>query len=105
MAHSSTGHIFPPRPSDQRIKDLIAIHGGSSGRSVQDDVREAMALAIGQTATYAITTSVDDMWLEFKEFMGIGDDDFDADALLASILTEDGLSFIAKEDGAAIIQE
>lgn len=99
------GHVFPPRPGDQRIKDLIAVHAGVSGRDVQDDVREAMALAMGQTAAWAVNFSVDDVWLAFKEFMGIGDDDMDADVLLASILTEDGLSFIAKEDGKAIVQE
>lgn len=99
------GHVFPPRPGDQRIKDLIAVHAGVSGRDVQDDVREAMALAMGQTAAWAVNFSVDDVWLAFKEFMGIGDDDMDPDVLLASILTEDGASFIVKQDGAAIVQE
>ena len=99
------GSVFPPRPSDQRIKDLIAVHSGVSGRSIQDDVREAMAIAIGQSASWANDKQVDDVWLAFKEFMNIGDDDMDADVLLASILTEDGLSFIAKEDGLAIVQE
>ncbi len=99
------GHVFPPRPGDHRIKDLIAVHSGVSGRSIQDDVREAMALAMGETAAWAVTFSVDDVWLAFKEFMGITDDDFSADVLLASILTEDGLFFIAKEDGQAIVQE
>ena len=81
------------------------MHAGVSERSIQDDVREAMALAIGETAAWAITQSVDDVWLRFKEFMSIGDEDQDADALLASILTEDGESFIVKQDGAAIVQE
>ena len=102
-----TAHIFPPRPSDQRIKDLIAVHGGSSNRSVGDDVREAMAIAMGQTAAWAVQYSVDDVWLLFKEAMGITDTsepefgDFD---LLAGILTEDGGNLL-KEDGAAIVQE
>ena len=101
----SNPKVHPPRPGDQRIKDLIAVHGGTSGRDVQDDVREAMALAMGQTAAWALTYSVDDVWLQFKEFMGIDDGDTDDDVLLAGILTEDGVSFIAKQDGAAIVQE
>jgi hypothetical protein len=102
-----TAHVFPPRPSDQRIKDLIAVHGGTSNRDVQDDVREAMALAMGETAAWAVTYSVDDVWLKFKEFMGITDtsEPFDADTLLAGLLTEDGVSFLAKQDGQAIVQE
>ncbi len=100
-------HIFPPRPGDDRIKDLISIHAGTSGRAVGDDVREAMALAMGETAAWATGYSVDDVWMRFKTFMGITDTsepefgDFD---LLAGILTEDGGN-ILKEDGAAIVQE
>jgi len=102
-----TAHVFPPRPSDQRIKDLIAVHGGTSDRNIGEDVREAMALAMGETAAWALTQSVDDVWLTFKEFMGITDtsEPFGAADLLAHIITEDGLSFLAKEDGAAIVQE
>ncbi len=100
-----SGHIFPPRPGDQRIRDLIAVHAGTSDRNVQEDVREAMAIAIGLTAAQAVNYSVDDMWLRFKEAMGIGDDDQSPDALLASIRTEDGLAFITKQDGLAIVQE
>jgi len=102
-----TAHVYPPRPSDQRIKDLIAVHGGTSNRDVQDDVREAMALAMGESAAWAVTHSVDDVWLRFKEFMGITDtsEPFGDGDLLATLLTEDGVSFLTKEDGSAIVQE
>ena len=102
-----SAHIFPPRWSDQRIKDLIAVHGTTSDRSVQDDVREAMAVAMGETAAWAVQYSVDDVWLQFKEFMGITDTsepEFGDNDLLAGILLEDGGNLL-KEDGAAIVQE
>jgi len=102
-----SAHIFPPRPSDQRIKDLIAIHQTTSDRSIGDDVREAMAIAMGETSAWALTYSVDDVWLAFKEFMGITDTsepEFGDNDLLAGILLEDGGNLL-KEDGAAIVQE
>lgn len=102
-----TAHIFPPRPSDQRIKDLIAIHSVTTTGAIGDDVREAMAIAMGETSAWALTYSVDDVWLAFKEFMGITDTsepEFGDNDLLAGILMEDGGN-ILKEDGAAIIQE
>jgi hypothetical protein len=63
-----------------------------------------MALAMGETAAWAVNFSVDDVWLRFKEYMGIDDDDMGDFDLLAGILTEDGGN-ILKEDGAAIVQE
>jgi len=102
-----TAHVFPPRPGDQRIRDLIAVHGGVSTRDIAEDVREAMALAMGETAAWANDKHVDDVWDAFKTFMGITDtsEPFSADDLLAGIITEDGLSYLTKEDGAQIVQE
>lgn len=99
------GHIFPPRPTDQRIRDLISVHGGSVDGDIGRDVREAMALAVGKTAAYALTIQVDDMWFEFKVFMGITDDDTGDADLLAHFITEDGDFFLVKQDGTPLAQE
>ena len=105
----SSGHIFPPRIADERITDIIAAGGGISAEAsdVGYAFREACSLLIGKTAAYAITRSVDDLWDEYKVFFGVTDtsEPFSSDVILPTILTEDGASFIAKQDNKAILQE
>ena len=105
----SSGHIFPPRLADDRIKDIIASGGGVS---IEDSdigfaFREACALLVGKTASYAIDRQVDDLWAEYLAFFEITDtsEPFDSTVLLPSFLTEDGLSFLVKQDGKALLQE
>jgi hypothetical protein len=105
---ASSKHIFPPSAEDYRIVDFVAAEGGITiaASDVGYAVREACALSIGQTAAYAITRSVDDLWLEFLAAQGISDtsEPFEGEALLAGILTEDG-DPITKQDGKSLIQE
>lgn len=100
------GHIYPPRRGDQRIVDFIAAHGGSSTGDINSDFREALALALGFTATQALTFSIDDLWKRFKVAQGIEDtsEPFDFLGLLDNLLTEDGFNLL-KEDGSGILLE
>ena len=102
-------HIYPPRWHDSRVKDFMSVHGIGRDRNINDDFRDALATAVGKTTAQALTLSIDDLWDEFLIFAGITDtsEPFDpaADGMLATILTEDGLSYITKEDGKALIQE
>lgn len=105
----SSGHIFPPRLHDERITDIIAAGGGIS--AADSDIgyafREACALLIGKTAAYAIDRSVDDLWDEYLTFFGITDtsEPFESDVVLPTFLTEDGVSYLTKQDGKALLQE
>jgi hypothetical protein len=105
----SSGHIFPPREEDERVKDIIAAGGGIT--SDQIDIgyafREACALLMGETAAWAINYSVDDVWDRYKVFSGITDtgEPFEVDTILPTFLTEDGADYLTKQDGKALLQE
>ncbi len=105
----SSGHIFPPRDHDERVKDIIAAGGGVDVDSsdIGYAFREACALLSGETAAWALTKSVDDVWDHYKAFSGILDtsEPFTVDTILPTFLTEDGASFLTKQDGKALLLE
>jgi hypothetical protein len=69
---ASAVHPRDAMPRDlQSYHDFISANGGTAGRSLQDDYREALALALGYTAEQALTRSIDDLWNEYAEDRGL----------------------------------
>lgn len=45
-----------------RIREFIASQGGPTNRSINDDYRDALCLAVGLTLEEALNVSIDDAW-------------------------------------------
>lgn len=105
----SSRHIYPPTADDQRCIDIIAAGGGVSvdNSDINYAFREALALLMGYTAAWAVDKQIDDVWDLYKIFAGITDtsEPLDYDVILPTFLTEDGASYLTKQDGAVLMQE
>jgi hypothetical protein len=110
VVDQTSGHVYPPKRDDPRVKEFLAVHGitpPSSERNINDDFKDALAVALGQTVAWAIDKHIDDLWALLLVDLGIADTsqpEFGEFDLLEGILTEDGGN-ILKQDGRAIVQE
>lgn len=54
-----------------RIREFIAAQGGRTDRSLNDDYRDALCLAVGLTEAQALNVSIDDAWKLYAESRGL----------------------------------